>query len=252
MSKRYRLGNLDTRAFAKDFQRWWARKRNQPDPLKPADHQDGHIDTQEKYWALKDISFSVGQGEVLGIIGANGAGKSTLLKIISRITAPTEGIVKIRGKVTSLLEVGTGFHPDFTGLENIYMNGSILGMSRRKIDESLQEIVDFSGIKKFLDTPVKRYSSGMYVRLAFSVAAHLLSDTVIVDEVLAVGDQEFREKCLQKMASIANEGRTVLFVSHNMDNLRELCPRSILLERGSLAADGDTKEVLKQYLSRSN
>lgn len=199
------------------------------------------------FWALKDLNFEVEHGEVLGIIGMNGAGKSTLLKILSRITYPTEGEVCLRGRVGSLLEVGTGFHPELSGRENIYFNGAILGMKKREIDEKFDEIVKFSGVEKFLDTPVKRYSSGMQVRLAFSVAAHLEPEILLVDEVLAVGDAEFQKKCLGKMGKVAKEGRTVLFVSHQMDMIKNICERGILLSEGKIVSSGDIESVVNQY-----
>ncbi len=199
-------------------------------------------------WALKDVSFEVKVGEVVGIIGFNGAGKSTLLKILSRITPPTTGKAFIRGKVCSLLEVGTGFHPDLTGRENVYLNGTILGMRKKEIDGKFDEIVDFSGVEKFLDTPVKRYSSGMRVRLAFAVAAHLDPEILLIDEVLAVGDAKFQKKCLNKMQDVSQQGRTVLFVSHNMPSISRLCPRTILLSTGGVMADGPTHEILDVYL----
>lgn len=205
-------------------------------------------DDESVFWALRDINFEVQEGEVLGIIGHNGAGKSTLLKILSRITEPTSGEIRIRGRISALLEVGTGFHPDLTGRENIYMNGTILGMTRREIDRKLDEIIDFSGVEKYIDTPVKRYSSGMTVRLAFSVAAHLEPEILIIDEVLAVGDAEFQKKCLGKMESVAGEGRTVLFVSHNMPVIQTLCKRTILLKQGTLNHQGSTNEVISKYL----
>lgn len=205
-------------------------------------------DEVEEFWALKDVSFEVKRGEVLGIIGRNGAGKSTLLKILSRITEPTEGRVVLRGRVASLLEVGTGFHPELTGRENIYLNGAILGMTQREIRKKFDEIVAFATVDRFLDTPVKRYSSGMYVRLAFAVAAHLEPEILIVDEVLAVGDAEFQKKCLGKMSEVAGGGRTVLFVSHNMAGIQALCARSICLSAGKLFCDGKTKEVIASYL----
>jgi lipopolysaccharide transport system ATP-binding protein len=205
----------------------------------------------EGFWALKNISFNVEQGEVLGIIGRNGAGKSTLLKILSRITTPTEGIVDIYGRVGSLLEVGTGFHPELTGRENIYLSGSILGMKRREIDTKLNDIVKFSEIEKFLDTPVKRYSSGMYVRLAFAVAAHLDPEILLVDEVLAVGDAAFQKKCLGKMSQVAKEGRTVLFVSHNMAAIQNLCSTCILLNQGNIEFMGDTSNAIHNYLNKN-
>jgi len=203
-------------------------------------------------WALKDASFEVAHGEVLGIIGRNGAGKSTLLKILSRITEPTEGEVRLRGRVGSLLEVGTGFHPELTGRENVYLNGAILGMRRAEIERKFDEIVAFAEIEKFLDTPVKHYSSGMYVRLAFAVAAHLEPEILLVDEVLAVGDAAFQKKCLGKMEGVAAGGRTVLFVSHNMTAVESLCTRSILLEGGKLCLDGTSADIIKYYLSGAN
>jgi len=207
----------------------------------------------ETFWALKDINFEVERGEVLGIIGRNGAGKSTLLKILSRITYPTEGEVIMRGRVGSLLEVGTGFHPELTGRENIYFNGAILGMKKREIDEKFDEIVKFSGVEKFLDTPVKRYSSGMQVRLAFSVAAHLEPEILLVDEVLAVGDAEFQKKCLGKMKQMSKgEGRTVLFVSHNLPQIQELCSMGILLEGGIIKKNSDITDIIQEYLQASN
>ena len=207
-------------------------------------------DTTEEFWALKDVSFEVKRGEVLGIIGRNGAGKSTLLKVLSRITEPTEGRVTIEGRVASLLEVGTGFHPELSGRENVYLNGAILGMTRAEIRRKFDEIVDFSGVERFLDTPVKRYSSGMYVRLAFAVAAHLEPEILVVDEVLAVGDAEFQKKCLGKMQDVAGHGRTVLFVSHNLTAVQDLCSRAIVLEEGRGTFDGDAREATDFYLNR--
>jgi lipopolysaccharide transport system ATP-binding protein len=208
-------------------------------------------DTVEEFWALKDVSFNIHEGEVLGIIGRNGAGKSTLLKILSRITEPTKGRVTLRGRVASLLEVGTGFHPELSGRENIYLNGAILGMSRAEIRKKFDEIVAFAEVERFLDTPIKRYSSGMYVRLAFAVAAHLEPEILIVDEVLAVGDAEFQKKCLSKMNDVSRlEGRTVLFVSHNMGIVTSLCPTAIWLDRGSICERGSAREVISEYLSR--
>jgi ABC-type polysaccharide/polyol phosphate transport system ATPase subunit len=206
----------------------------------------------ESFWVLKDINFEVERGEVIGIIGRNGAGKSTLLKILSRITSPTEGEIRLRGRVGSLLEVGTGFHPELTGRENIYFNGAILGMKRREIEEKFDEIVKFSGVEKFLDTPVKRYSSGMQIRLAFSVAANLDPEILVVDEVLAVGDAQFQKKCLGKMGEVAKEGRTVLFVSHNMGAMRNLCKKGILLEGSRINLIGDIDEVVEHYLVMNN
>lgn len=213
------------------------------------DNPNSSTNTSDIIWALREVSFEVKQGEVIGIIGRNGAGKSTLLKILSRITDPTSGCAEIHGKVSSLLEVGTGFHPELTGRENIYLNGTILGMRKREVDDRFDEIVNFSGVDKFIDTPVKRYSSGMKVRLAFAVAAHMEPEILIIDEVLAVGDTEFRKKCLGKMQNIAEEGRTVLFVSHNMGAITQLCSSTILLEEGKLVDRGPSKEIVQRYLS---
>lgn len=206
-------------------------------------------DSVNDFWALKNVSFDIEQGEVIGIIGRNGAGKSTLLKILSRITTPTEGIVELKGRVGSLLEVGTGFHPEMTGRENIFLNGSILGMRKKEIEQKFNEIVKFAEIDKFIDTPVKRYSSGMYVRLAFAVAAHLEPEILLVDEVLAVGDAEFQKKCLGKMGNISKEGRTILFVSHNMVSIQSLCQRCILIESGNVKMDGECSDVINEYLN---
>lgn len=208
--------------------------------------KDTKVDT---FWALKDISFDVEEGEVIGIIGRNGAGKSTLLKVLSKITQPTTGRIEINGRVASLLEVGTGFHPELTGRENIYLNGTLLGMSRKEVADKLEEIVEFSGVRKFIDTPVKHYSSGMYVRLAFSVAAHLEPEILIIDEVLAVGDAEFQAKCLGKMKDVAGEGRTVIFVSHDLAAVENLCHKVIFLEEGKIVATGGTKEMIDLYMS---
>jgi lipopolysaccharide transport system ATP-binding protein len=206
-------------------------------------------DRVDAIWALRDVSFELGQGEVLGVVGNNGAGKSTLLKVLSRITTPTTGRAWVNGRIGSLLEVGTGFHPELTGRDNIYLNGAILGMERRYIASRFDEIAAFAEVEQFLDTPVKHYSSGMYLRLAFAVAAHLPSEILVVDEVLAVGDAGFQKKCLAKMSEVANEGRTILFVSHNLNAIQRMCPRSILLQGGRLMADGSTGEVLRQYLA---
>ncbi|AFY74971.1 ABC-type polysaccharide/polyol phosphate transport system, ATPase component [Synechococcus sp. PCC 7502] len=208
--------------------------------------------THEEFWALKDVSFEIKQGDRVGIIGRNGAGKSTLLKILSRITEPTKGLINIKGRIASLLEVGTGFHPELTGRENIYLNGAILGMGKLEIQRKFDEIVAFSEVEKFLDTPVKRYSSGMYVRLAFSVAAHLEPEILIVDEVLAVGDAQFQKKCLGKMEDVSQEeGKTVLFVSHNMDAIQRLCPQCVMLERGQLKSQGNTNSIILNYMSNN-
>lgn len=248
--KQYRLGTLSHGTLYRDLQSWWARIRGKEDPNTKVDiSASGKTNNlNEWFWALQDISFGVKQGEVLGIIGRNGAGKSTLLKIISRVTSPTKGLIKIKGRVASLLEVGTGFHPELTGRENVYLNGNILGMTKREISKKFDEIVAFAEIDKFIDTPVKRYSSGMYVRLAFAVAAHLEPEILLVDEVLAVGDFQFQKKCLGKMGEVGKEGRTVIFVSHNMGAIARLCSRVVLLNQGHLISDGYTDEVIKYYL----
>ena len=251
LSKQYRLGNVGTGSLAHDVNRAWHRLRGNEDPyLKIGETNDRTQKGSSEYvWALKDINFEVKQGEVLGIIGRNGAGKSTLLKILSRTTSPTTGSVKIKGRVASLLEVGTGFHPELSGRENIFLNGAILGMTRQEIKRKFDEIVDFAGVERYIDTPVKRYSSGMYVRLAFGVAAHLDSEILIVDEVLAVGDAEFQKKCLGKMGEVSKgEGRTVLFVTHNMQTVKVLCPQSILLNEGKILYTGNSDQVVNQYL----
>ncbi len=248
LSKIYRLGQIGTGTFADDLAVWWAKIRRKPNPLMRIGQKNHGNRDGENVWALKDVSFTVGQGEVLGIIGRNGAGKSTLLKILSRVTAPTSGKIKVKGRIASLLEVGTGFHPDLTGRENIYLNGAILGMSSKEIDRKFDEIVGFSEVEKFIDTPVKRYSSGMYVRLAFAVAAHLEPEILIVDEVLAVGDVEFQKKCLNKMGDVAHAGRTVLFVSHNMNAINTLCPKCAWINNGKLAALGETPRVVHDYM----
>ncbi len=221
-------------------------------PLKRLRRLQGSSKQQKSFWALKDVTFEIDTGEVVGIIGANGAGKTTLLKILSRITPPTTGAVHYKGRVASLLEIGTGFHPELSGRENIYINGAILGMSKSDIRKRFDEIVDFSGVQNFLDTPVKRYSSGMYVRLAFAVAAHMDPDILIVDEVLAVGDIEFQKKCLGRMQSISEgQGKTVLFVSHNLDAIQRICSEAIYLKEGRLAYQGDVDSAIETYLTRS-
>ena len=252
VSKSYQLGTIGTGTFRGDLSRWWARQRGKPDPFQIIGETDSGNRQGETLWALKDINLQVQQGDVLGIIGRNGAGKSTLLKILSDVAAPTSGEVKIRGRIASLLEVGTGFHPELTGRENVYMNGAILGMSRQEVRRKFDEIVDFAGIEQFIDTPVKRYSSGMYVRLGFAVAAHLEPEILIVDEVLAVGDAEFQKKCLGKMGNVADEGRTVLFVSHNLQSISILCPTTILLQAGKIAKIDKTSQVIAQYLFSDN
>ena len=249
VSKRYRLGLIGSRTLHDDFERWLAQVRGKPNPLLKIGQEDYDNRQGEYIWALRDVSFEVQQGEVLGIIGRNGAGKSTLLKILSRVTAPTSGQVKVKGRVASLLEVGTGFHPELTGRENIYLNGAILGMKKAEIERKFDEIVAFAEIEKFMDTPVKRYSSGMYVRLAFAVAAHLEPEILLVDEVLAVGDAAFQKKCLGKMGDVAKEGRTVLFVSHNMAAVTNLCGRAVLLHSGRIVQIGAVSEVVQAYLA---
>lgn len=247
VTKAYQLGVIGTGTFRGDVRRWWAKLRGQPDThLKIGEKDYGNRDG-ETVWALNGINFQVQRGEAVGIIGRNGAGKSTLLKILSRVTAPTSGEIKVKGRIASLLEVGTGFHPELTGRQNIFMNGAILGMTRREIQRKFDEIVDFSGVETYIDTPVKRYSSGMYVRLAFAVGAHLDPDILVVDEVLAVGDAEFQKKCLGKMDDVAHQGRTVLFVSHNLDAVASLCPRAILMDKGSLNYADKTSLVVSEY-----
>ncbi len=251
LSKTYRLGQIGTGTLTNDLKVWWARKRGLPNPLLKIGQADHGNLQGETLWALKDVNFKVERGEVLGIIGRNGAGKSTLLKILSRVTAPTSGKIKVKGRVASLLEVGTGFHPDLTGRENIYLNGAILGMRKEEVRRKFDEIVAFSEVEKFIDTPVKRYSSGMYVRLAFAVAAHLDPEILLVDEVLAVGDAEFQKKCLGKMGDVAKGGRTVLFVSHNMAAVQQLCSSAALVSSGKLILLGSTQDVIEFYLSKS-
>ena len=251
LSKQYRLGLVSSGTLKDDLTRWWAKFRGKEDPLLKIG-ESNQLDTVEgEYvWALRDLNFEVKQGEVLGIIGKNGAGKSTLLKILSKVTGPTHGNIKVKGRVASLLEVGTGFHPELTGRENIFLNGAILGMNKREIRGKLDEIIDFAGVAKYVDTPVKRYSSGMYVRLAFAVAAHLDPEILIVDEVLAVGDIEFQKKAIGKMQDVSQgEGRTVLFVSHNMKSVKSLCTRAVLLEKGRVSMSGNTDEVIATYLN---
>ncbi|WP_417881914.1 ABC transporter ATP-binding protein [Xanthomarina gelatinilytica] len=251
ISKQYRLGLVGTGTLSHDLNRWWAGIRGKEDPyLKVGSVNDRSTKADSAYvWALKDINFEVQQGEVLGIIGKNGAGKSTLLKILSRVTIPTTGEIKTKGRIASLLEVGTGFHPELTGRENIYLNGAILGMSKAEIKSKEAEIIDFSGCERYVDTPVKRYSSGMRVRLAFAVAAFLEPDILVIDEVLAVGDAEFQKKAIGKMQDISKgEGRTVLFVSHNMAAVKSLCTRAIVLEHGKTVFEGGTDEAVSFYL----
>ncbi|APY10016.1 hypothetical protein BWZ22_01600 [Seonamhaeicola sp. S2-3] len=252
LSKQYRLGVIGTGTVKDDLKRWWYGIRGKADPFqKIGEENDRTAKANSNYvWALKDINFEVKQGEVLGIIGKNGAGKSTLLKILSKITSPTTGCVKSKGTVASLLEVGTGFHAELTGRENIYLNGAILGMTKKEISSKIDEIIEFSGCERYIDTPVKRYSSGMTVRLAFAVAAFLEPDILIIDEVLAVGDAEFQKKAIGKMQDISRGGgRTVLFVSHNMAAVKSLCSRAILLQNGNIIKDGSVEKVVDNYLS---
>ncbi len=256
LSKAYQIGQIGTGTISRDVERWWTtRVMGKEDPfLKLGETNNRAVKGEsDVVWSLKDIDFEIEQGDAVGIIGRNGAGKSTLLKLISRVTAPTTGSIKIKGRVASLLEVGTGFHPELSGRENIYLNGSILGMRKSEIDRKLDEIVDFSGVERYIDTPVKRYSSGMSVRLAFAVAAHLESEILIVDEVLAVGDAEFQKKCIGKMGEIQQaEGRTVLFVSHNISAIHALCNKGILLESGRLQVDGNVVDCIGEYYKQNS
>lgn len=250
LSKAYQLGEIGTGTLSRDLERWIAKVRGKEDPfLMIGEANDRTIKgTSDVVWSLKDINFEIEQGDAVGIIGRNGAGKSTLLKLLSRVTSPTTGSFKVKGRIASLLEVGTGFHPELTGKENIYLNGAILGMRKKEINRKFDEIVDFSGVERYVDTPVKRYSSGMYVRLAFAVAAHLESEILIVDEVLAVGDAEFQKKCLGKMNDVSKgEGRTVLFVSHNMASIKSLCNEAIILKNGLVQYSGSSEEGIKVY-----
>lgn len=255
ISKQYRLGLVGTGTISHDLNRWWHKVRGKEDPfLKVGSVNDRSTKADSDYvWALNDINFEVKHGEVLGIIGKNGAGKSTLLKILSRVTNPTTGEIKTKGRIASLLEVGTGFHPELTGRENIYLNGAILGMTKSEIKDKEEEIIAFSGCERYIDTPVKRYSSGMRVRLAFAVAAHLEPDILVIDEVLAVGDAEFQKKAIGKMQDISQgEGRTVLFVSHNMAAVKSLCTRAIVLANGKLVYSGGTEDSIQFYLQNNN
>ncbi|MCK6649471.1 MAG: ABC transporter ATP-binding protein [Bacteroidia bacterium] len=253
LGKQYRLGQIGTGTLSHDLNRFFHKVRGKEDPyLKIGEVNDrtkkGDMDL---VWALKNINFEVNQGDVLGIIGKNGAGKSTLLKLLSQITSPSQGSIKIKGRIAALLEVGTGFHPELTGRENVYLNGSILGMTKAEIKSKFDEIVDFSGVERYIDTPVKRYSSGMMVRLGFAVAAHLEPEILIVDEVLAVGDLEFQKKCLGKMKDVSNKGRTVLFVSHNMNAMQQLCNKGILISQGQLVMEDTINAVVNQYIGMS-
>lgn len=255
IGKQYRLGVIGTGTLSRDLNRWWALFRGKEDPyLRIGDENNRSQKASSDYvWALKDIDFKVEQGDVVGIIGKNGAGKSTLLKILSRVTSPTIGNIRVKGRIASLLEVGTGFHPEMTGRENVYMNGSIMGMTKTEITRKLEEIVDFAGVEKYIDTPVKRYSSGMTVRLGFSIAAHLEPEILVVDEVLAVGDAEFQKKAIGKMQDVSRGGeRTVLFVSHNMAAIRNLCHNGVVLNNGKLDFIGQVDECIDHYMQLCN
>lgn len=254
ISKQYRLGEVGTGTLSHDLNRFWHKVRGKEDPyLKIGEANDRTTKGDSEYvWSLRDINFEIQQGDAVGIIGRNGAGKSTLLKLLSKVTKPTTGKIYTQGRIASLLEVGTGFHPEMTGRENVFLNGAILGMTRKEIKRKFDEIVDFSGVERYIDTPVKRYSSGMYVRLAFAVAAHLESEVLIIDEVLAVGDAEFQKKCLGKMGDVTKgEGRTILFVSHNITAIKELCNSGILLEKGQLVTQGDISRCIIEYQKNS-
>ncbi len=255
ISKQYRIGEIGTGTLSHDLNRLWYRIRGKEDPYLTIGEINDRVNkgTSKYVWSLKDVCFEIEQGDSVGIIGKNGAGKSTLLKILSKVTKPTTGSIKVNGRIASLLEVGTGFNPEMTGRENIYLNGAILGMRRSEIRRKLEEIIDFSGVERYIDTPVKRYSSGMYVRLAFAVAAHLDSEILIVDEVLAVGDAEFQKKCLGKMGQISKgEGRTVLFVSHNMGAIKNLCDKALLLKNGLLLNQGEVSPIIDKYFYSDN
>ncbi len=252
VSKQYRLGQVGSGTLSHDLKRWWALARGKEDPFLKVgvENERTKSATSDYTWALRDVNFQLNQGETLGVIGRNGAGKSTLLKLLSRVTSPTTGSIRVKGRIASLLEVGTGFHPELTGRENIFMNGAILGMTRREIKSKFDEIVDFAGVAMYIDTPVKRYSSGMYVRLAFGVAAHLEPEILIVDEVLAVGDAEFQKKCLGKMGDVASHGRTIIFVSHNMQAVQSLCKTSMYMRAGRMVEIGPTDRVVNTYLNK--
>lgn len=251
LKKQYRLGTIGGGTLSADLESWWARKRGKEDPNTLIGTDQTKIG--DSFYALNGINLEIKKGEAVGIIGSNGAGKSTLLKLLSRVTSPTEGEICINGRITSMLEVGTGFHGELTGRENIYMNGAILGMTKAEIDEKIEDIIEFSECRQFIDTPVKRYSSGMYVKLAFAVAAHLDSDIMIMDEVLAVGDVKFQQKCLGSMSDAANnKGKTVLYVSHNMSTIRQLCSRCIVLEHGKIIYDGNVENAVEIYVGSNS
>ncbi|WP_022823998.1 polysaccharide ABC transporter ATP-binding protein [Hymenobacter norwichensis] len=252
LGKQYRLGEIGTGTLSHDLNRWWSKVRGKEDPFAKVGEVNDRTSkgTSDYVWSLRDVNFEVKAGEVLGIIGRNGAGKSTLLKILSKVTAPTTGRIKVQGRIASLLEVGTGFHPDLTGRENVYLNGAILGMSKSEISRKFDEIVDFSGVERYIDTPVKRYSSGMYVRLAFAVSAFLEPEILIVDEVLAVGDAEFQKKCLGRMEDVSrNDGRTILFVSHSMAAVKNICTTGLLMRNGQLAYAGTAAQTVDYYIA---
>lgn len=251
VKKKYRLGQIGGGSLQADLQSWWAKKRGKEDPNSVIGQKERLVG--QTFMALNGIDLTVYKGEALGIIGSNGAGKSTLLKLLSRVTAPSEGTIDLYGRVASMLEVGTGFHAEMTGRENIYMNGAILGMTKAEIDAKMDDIIEFSEVRDFIDTPVKRYSSGMYVKLAFSVSAHLDSEIMIMDEVLAVGDMAFQKKCLNKMKEAATkDGRTILYVSHNMNTIRQLCSRCVVLDQGRIVYDGDVEKAIEVYLGTAN
>jgi lipopolysaccharide transport system ATP-binding protein len=252
ISKQYRLGVVGTGTLSHDLNRLFAKICEKEDPLRKVGVSNNLNTVDGDYiWALRDINFKVDDGQIVGIVGKNGAGKSTLLKLLSRVTAPTTGTIKVRGKIASLLEVGTGFHPELTGRENVYLNGAILGMTKKEIDSKYEEIIEFSGVKKYAETPVKRYSSGMYVRLAFAVAAHLEPEILIIDEVLAVGDAAFQKKALGKMKSVSQSGRTVLFVSHNLTAVEQLCTTGILMQNGTITMQGNVQDITTAYKQQS-
>ena len=251
LGKQYKLGTVGTGTLSHDLNRWIARIRGKEDPFAKVGEENDRTSskTSGHVWALQGVDFELQPGDVLGVIGRNGAGKSTLLKLLSKITAPTTGEIKVKGKIASLLEVGTGFHPELTGLENIYLNGAILGMTKAEINKKLDQIIEFSGCAAYIDTPVKRYSSGMLVRLGFSVAAHLEPDILVVDEVLAVGDLEFQNKCIGKMSEVSKSGRTVIFVSHNMQAVGKLCTKGIYLRNGKMVSKGSIEDVMEDYIN---
>lgn len=250
--KRYRLGVIGTGSLTRDVHLWWRKMQGKDNPYTKLSESTTAIKTEQssrEHWALRDINFEVNRGDALAVIGKNGAGKSTLLKVLSRVTTPTQGNIKIKGRIASLLEVGTGFHPELTGRENIFLKGAVLGMTKPEIKRQFDEIVAFSGVEKYLETPVKRYSSGMYVRLAFSVAAHLEAEILIIDEVLAVGDSAFQQKCIDKMLDVSRSGRTILFVSHNMQAARNLCNKAIQIVQGQMVRSGDVEGIVQAYLT---